>query len=102
MSQDTKSRKSMSEDSLNTIFSPERLEIVNESHLHAGHHHGDGRPFDGSGETHFRVRIVSSAFAGKSRLERHRAVNAALDCVLKDGLHALAIDASAPGEVTRW
>jgi BolA family transcriptional regulator, general stress-responsive regulator len=102
MPEQIKSRKKMTEESLNLAFSPERLEIVNESHLHAGHHHGDGRPFDGSGETHFRVRIVSSAFAGKSRLERHRAVNAALDGVLKDGLHALAIDASAPGEVTRW
>lgn len=79
-------------------FAPERLDIVNESHLHAGHHHGD----DGTGETHFRVRIVSASFTGKSRLERHRAVNAALDDVLKDGLHALAIEASAPGEATRW
>ena len=102
MSQDTKSRKSMAEASLTAAFQPERLEIVNESHLHAGHHHGDGRPFDGSGETHFRVRIVSATFAGKSRLERHRAVNAALGAVLDDGLHALAIEASAPGEATRW
>jgi BolA family transcriptional regulator, general stress-responsive regulator len=102
MSDTTKSRKLMAEESLTATFQPERLEIVNESHLHAGHHHGDGRPFDGSGETHFRVRIISEAFAGKSRLERHRAINAALKPVLDDGLHALAIEASAPGEATRW
>lgn len=87
---------------LTNSFHPERLEIVNESHLHAGHHHGDGRPFDGTGETHFRVRMISAAFAGKSRLERHRAINAALAPVLEDGLHALAVEASAPGEPVRW
>jgi BolA family transcriptional regulator, general stress-responsive regulator len=87
---------------LNDSFHPGRLEIVNESHLHAGHHHGDGRPFDGTGETHFRVRIISAAFAGKSRLDRHRAINAALAPVLDDGLHALAVEASAPGEAVRW
>ncbi len=87
---------------LEDSFHPERVEIVNESHLHAGHHHGDGRPFDGTGETHFRVRIISAAFAGKSRLERHRAINAALAPVLDDGLHALAVEASAPGEAVRW
>ena len=87
---------------LNDSFQPERLEIVNESHLHAGHHHGDGRPFDGTGETHFRVRIISAAFAGKSRLDRHRAINATLAPVLEDGLHALAVEASAPGEAVRW
>ena len=87
---------------LNDSFHPDRSEIVNESHLHAGHHHGDGRPFDGTGETHFRVRIISAAFAGKSRLERHRAINAALAPVLDDGLHALAVEAAAPGEAVRW
>lgn len=87
---------------LNDSFHPDRVEIVNESHLHAGHHHGDGRPFDGTGETHFRVRIISAAFAGKSRLERHRAINAALASVLEDGLHALAVEAAAPGEAVRW
>ncbi len=102
MSDQIKSRKLIAEQSLSAEFAPERLEIVNESHLHAGHHHGDGRPFDGSGETHFRIRIISKAFTGKSRLERHRAINAALKPVLDDGLHALAIEASAPGEAVRW
>jgi BolA protein len=93
------------EKKLGEAFSPERLAVVNESHLHAGHHHvehGRQAEFDGTGETHFRVRIVASAFAGMSRLERHRAVNAVLDAELKAGLHALAIEASAPGEKVRW
>lgn len=93
------------EDKLNKAFSPERLAVLNESHLHAGHHHVDGghhATFDGSGETHFRIRIVSAAFAGMSRIERHRAVNEALAAELKAGLHALAIEPAAPGETTRW
>lgn len=90
---------------LNEAFAPQRLVVVNESHLHAGHHHvesGHHATFDGTGETHFRVRIVSPAFAGKSRIERHRAVNASLADELKAGLHALAIEPAAPGEATRW
>ena len=84
---------------------PERLAVLNESHLHAGHHHhGDGEDgaFDGSGETHFRVRVVSAAFAGLSRIERHRTVNQLLSAELEDGVHALAIEPAAPGEPTRW
>ena len=93
------------EDKLNKAFSPERLAVLNESHLHAGHHHVDGgheAVFDGSGETHFRIRIVAPAFAGMSRIDRHRAVNDALAAELKAGLHALAIEPAAPGETTRW
>ena len=84
---------------LEKAFSPQSLEIVNESHLHAGHHHGDDHEaFDGSGETHLRVRIVADAFAGMSRVERHRAINALAAEEIADGLHALAIDAKAPAE----
>ncbi|MBZ9964090.1 BolA family protein [Mesorhizobium sp. BR1-1-2] len=93
------------EDKLKKAFSPERLAVINESHLHAGHHHlesGHQATFDGTGETHFRVRIVSQDFAGMSRIERHRAVNALLADELKAGLHALAIEPAAPGEKTRW
>lgn len=93
------------ETKLNQAFSPERLLVINESHLHAGHHHVDGgheAVFDGSGETHFRIRIVAPAFVGMSRIERHRAVNEALAAELKAGLHALAIEPAAPGEATRW
>ncbi|MGB6116819.1 MAG: BolA family protein [Mesorhizobium sp.] len=92
------------EDKLREVFSPERLEVINESHLHAGHHHvesGHHADFDGSGETHMRIRIVSDKFAAMSRIERHRAVNALLADELKRGLHALAIEPSAPGEKTR-
>lgn len=93
------------EQKLASAFSPERLSVINESHLHAGHHHtasGHHDTFDGTGETHFRVRIVADGFSGKSRLERHRAVNALLAEELEAGLHALAIEAAAPGEKTRW
>ena len=96
------SRFTIVEEKLRGAFSPEYLNVINESYLHAGHHHDDGERFDGSGETHLRVRIVSAAFSGQSRLVRHRAINAALDEVLKDGLHALAVEAYAPGETTRW
>lgn len=93
------------EKKLTGAFSPERLDIINESHLHAGHHHeesGHHAVYDGTGETHFRIRIVSPAFAGKSRIERHRAVNELLAAELKGGVHALAIEPAAPGEKTRW
>ncbi len=75
-------------------FAPMRLEVVDESRQHAGHAgHREG------GETHFRVTIVSAAFAGKSRIERHRMVNDALAQELAGGVHALAIHASAPGDL---
>ncbi|MCO5064692.1 MAG: BolA family transcriptional regulator [Rhizobiaceae bacterium] len=93
------------ETKLEEAFSPERLSVINESHLHAGHHHvesGHHAEFDGTGETHFRVRIVAARFSGMSRIERHRAVNALLAEELKRGVHALAIEPSAPGEAVRW
>ncbi|MBN9242032.1 MAG: BolA family transcriptional regulator [Mesorhizobium sp.] len=99
------SRQAAMESKLTEAFAPERLAVINESHLHAGHHHienGEEAEFDGTGETHFRVRIVSSAFAGMSRVERHRAVNTALADELKAGLHALAVEPAAPGEKVRW
>jgi BolA protein len=72
---------------------PSRLDVVNESHLHAGHSTSPG-----TGESHFRVLIVSNGFAGKTRVERHRMINDVLTDELKDGVHALAIKACAPGE----
>jgi BolA protein len=74
-------------------LAPARLDIVNESHLHAGH-----RSSPGTGESHFRVLVVSAAFAGKSRVARHRLVNEALAEELRTKVHALAIQAFAPGE----
>jgi BolA protein len=72
---------------------PTRLDLVNESHLHEGH-----RSSPGTGESHFRLLIVSEAFAGKSRVDRHRLINDLVSSELKDGVHALAIKACAPGE----
>jgi BolA protein len=78
---------------LSRAFAPSRLDVVDESHQHAGHAgHREG------GETHYRVYIVSDTFRGKSRIERHRMVNETLAAELKGGVHALAIHASAPGE----
>jgi len=99
------SRQNRIETALTEKFAPDRLVVINESHLHAGHHHSGSdlhEAFDGTGETHFRIRIVSPAFAGMSRIERHRAVNALLKDELDGGLHAMAVEASAPGEATRW
>jgi BolA family transcriptional regulator, general stress-responsive regulator len=78
---------------LTEAFRPESLRVVDESHQHQGH--AGHRP---GGETHFRVYIVAQAFAGKSRLERHRLVNGALAAELAGGVHALAIHATAPDE----
>jgi BolA protein len=76
---------------------PERLEIINESHLHSGHQ----EKFDGSGETHLRVRVVSARFSGMSRVARHRLVNDLAAPEIAAGLHALAIEARAPEEAAR-
>lgn len=99
------SRKARIEAALTARFSPERLAVLDESHMHAGHHHGGSdhhAGFDGSGETHLRIRIVASAFEGLSRVGRHRAVNEVLQPEIDAGLHALAIEAAAPGEPVRW
>ena len=88
--------KSRIEEKLATAFAPESLAVADESHLHAGH--AGSRP---EGETHFRVTIVADAFAGKSRVERHRLVNSVLAEELAGPVHALAIHASVPGEPGR-
>ena len=78
---------------LREAFVPESLDVLDESHLHEGH--AGHRP---GGETHFRVYIVSPAFEGKRRVERHRLVNSTLEEELKGYVHALAVKAQAPGE----
>jgi BolA family transcriptional regulator, general stress-responsive regulator len=78
---------------LREAFSPESLAVQDESHLHEGH--AGHRP---GGATHFRVYIVSPAFKGKTRIERHRMINATLSEELSGSVHALAIHAQAPGE----
>ena len=78
---------------LRNAFAPESLHVEDESHRHEGH--AGHRP---GGETHFRLYIASEAFRGKSRIERHRMINATLAGELEGGVHALAIHATAPGE----
>ena len=78
---------------LQQAFAPETLEVVNDSHRHAGHASSPG-----TGESHFTIKVVSQSFSGKTRLERHRMVNETLSSELAGGVHALAIHASAPGE----
>ena len=76
---------------LNAAFAPIALNLIDESSQHHGH--AGARV---GGESHFRVRIVAEAFRGKSRVERHRMINAALADELKEQVHALAIEAGAP------
>ncbi len=70
---------------LAAALSPAHLEVIDEGHLHAGHAN--------AGKGHYRVRIVSAAFAGVLPLKRHRMVYAALDGLMEQGIHALAIEA---------
>ena len=72
---------------------PAALDVVDESHLHAGH--AGARP---GGGTHYRVRIVSARFTGLNRVARHRLVYDLLPAEFADGLHALALVTNAPGE----
>ncbi len=78
---------------LTAAFAPESLNVLDESDQHKGH--SGHRP---GGQTHFRVYIVANAFAGKTRIARHRMINEALEAEIKGGVHALAIHATAPGE----
>lgn len=78
---------------LMVALEPIRLDIINESEMHAGH-----RSSPGTGESHFRILIVSEAFAGKSRVDRHRMVNDILGEDVGRRIHALALSTFAPGE----
>ncbi len=78
---------------LTEAFAPHSLKVLDESHQHEGH--AGHRP---GGQTHYRIYIVSEAFKGKTRLERHRMINQLLSAELTGGIHALAIYAAAPGE----
>lgn len=78
---------------LETAFAPTRLAVINDSASHRGHL-GD----DGTGESHFTVEIESAAFAGVSRVQRQRMINAALGDIPGQRVHAFAIRAKAPGE----
>ena len=89
----TKDRVSIIRERLTEEFSPELLEVNDESHLHAGH------PGARDGRGHFRVTIVAAAFDGRSRLERHRMVFAALGALMQSDIHALAVHAHSPEEI---
>ena len=77
---------------LEGALAPTQLVVTDDSHLHAGH---EGAR-DGRG--HFSVRITSAAFMGKAPLARHRAIYAALGDMMVEDIHALAIEAQAPGD----
>lgn len=81
---------------LMVALEPTRLDIINESELHAGHR---GSP--GTGQSHFRILIVSPAFEGQSHLQRHRVINEILCEELGGLIHALALKTYAPGENTQ-
>lgn len=74
-------------------FTPTHLEVINESHKHAGHA-GD----DGSGQTHFKLIVVSNLFEEQSRVERQKSVNASIKNLFDKGLHAISMHLSTPDE----
>jgi BolA family transcriptional regulator, general stress-responsive regulator len=85
--------KAAIEEKLRNGLKPERLSIIDESHLHAGH--AGSRP---GGESHFRVEIVSAAFSGLTRVARQRLVYSLLEAELKGPVHALALRTLTPEE----
>jgi BolA family transcriptional regulator, general stress-responsive regulator len=87
------SAESRMREALMVGLQPTRLDLINESELHAGH-----RSSPGTGESHFRLLIVSPAFTGLSRVARHRLVNTLLAAELAGSVHALALSTYAPGE----
>lgn len=84
------------ESKLDAAFRPQLLEVIDESDQHHGH-----AGWREGGETHFLVRIVSEAFAGKSRVAQQRAVNACLAEELAESVHALSMDLSVPSGDTQ-
>lgn len=73
---------------IEVALAPSQLEVLDEGHLHVGH--------AGEGQGHFRVRVSSTAFAGKTTIQRHRMVYDAVGALMGEGIHALAIEASLP------
>ena len=87
----TAERVAMIEKRLTEVFSPQSLNIVDESHKHAGH-------ASAGGAGHFAVEIIADAFAGKTLIQRHRLIYDALDDAMNTEIHALSIKASTPAE----
>ena len=88
----TQSRLDRLTERLHSALEPDQLEVIDDSHRHAGHAGARG------GQGHFSVDIVSAAFAGKAPLARHRLVYAALDDLMQADIHALSIRARTPDE----
>jgi len=86
-------RIDMIREKLTAALSPEQLDIIDESHLHAGH------PGARGGGGHFNVTIVSKSFKDESLLARHRMVYDALGDAMKNEIHALSIKANTPEEL---
>ncbi|HEA26049.1 MAG TPA: BolA family transcriptional regulator [Ectothiorhodospiraceae bacterium] len=82
-------RVMMIRESLEKTFSPSSLEIIDDSHMHAGH-------ASAGGAGHFTVKITAEVFVGKMPLQRHRMIFAALDELMQSEIHALTIEANAP------
>jgi BolA protein len=78
---------------LNSALSPTRIELIDDSEQHRGH-----GGYDPAGESHFTLRIETTAFAGKNRIQRQRMIYAALGDLMESRVHALSIRATAPGE----
>jgi BolA family transcriptional regulator, general stress-responsive regulator len=85
---------------LQAALKPVSLAVIDESDRHAGHAHvvKHAAKTGKSGETHFNVKVVSESFRGKSPLARHRMINEILQAEFADGVHALSIEARAPGD----
>jgi BolA family transcriptional regulator, general stress-responsive regulator len=85
---------------LQNALAPASLEVIDDSRKHAGHAHmiSRGGTATTTGETHFRIKVVARAFHGKSRVDRHRMINALLQEEFAGGVHALSIDAKTPDE----
>ncbi|MGB0719503.1 MAG: BolA family protein [Bdellovibrionales bacterium] len=93
MTQQTMSMDNEIKRRIETALAPEALKIINESHKHAGHA-GD----NGTGQTHYKLEVVSKAFVGYTRIQRQRAVNKALNDLFDKGLHAISCSLKAPDE----
>jgi len=83
---------------LTETFTPLLLEVIDESAKHAGHAGARAFQAQGGGESHFHVKIISAAFAGQSKVARHRAVYAALAAEMKTQIHALSLEIHADNE----
>jgi len=80
-------------DAITRAININHLEVINESNLHAGHA-GD----DGSGQTHFKLVVVSNAFLECNRIQRQRMINTIIGPLFEEGLHAVSMELSTLGE----